>query len=192
MKCAAASTKGGSGALPGLHQGVPRAPRRRRCNEQTAVPFPPAERRFGGGLRGAFNRLFLMLLCTIDELSDESLAPPCRGANVFWGLRALAAFRTQFATGVARSLRRSIAHVACNCTKRRVPYVSDDGAHLHLQWRNCNGACQLRRPDPSARCVPARVRACGCLRHLWEFKSATRAFDDSGPRNRIPTKTHYH
>src|SRR5450631_1837940 len=97
-----------------------------------------------------------MLLCTIDELSDESLAPPCRGANVFWGLRALAAFRTQFATGVARSLRRSIAHVACNCTKRRIPYVSDDGAHLHLQWRvpiaSTGSVCAVRADSsPSLR-----------------------------------------
>lgn len=36
-----------------------------------------------------FDRLFLTLLCTIRRLSEESLAPPSRGANAFWGLRAV-------------------------------------------------------------------------------------------------------
>ena len=65
--------------------------------------------RYDQALPAPFDGLFLKLLCTIDALSNESLAPPCRGANAFWGLHAAAAIRTQFATGVALGTELAIA-----------------------------------------------------------------------------------
>jgi hypothetical protein len=56
--------------------------------------------------RRLFDGLFLTVLCTIQLLSEESLALPIGGANVFWGCARFAAIRTQFAATACGAFAR--------------------------------------------------------------------------------------
>ena len=69
--------------------------------------------------RPSFDGLFLTVLCTIQPLSDESLAPLSRGANAFWGLRL-----------VSPSVH--------DCIVPRVPQSQPVGARLHLSMSRSN------------------------------------------------------
>ena len=91
---------------PARSKARPRTAGRRDAAYRSRPGAAPRGRLFRGECPPAFGGLFSTLLCTIKPLSDESLASPCRGANVFWGLRAIAAIRTQFERGVGRGRTR--------------------------------------------------------------------------------------
>jgi hypothetical protein len=81
-----------------------------------------------------FDGLFLRLLCTIRPLSEESWAPPSRGANAFWGLLPVRRNSRDSERPFLQSARFGLGEPTCICLWHMPTAIRCTGNACPQRW----------------------------------------------------------